>query len=119
MGGGYAVCDFFKRIAPCEVDIITNPPYKWGKEFVEHALEIVEEGRKVAMFLKLTFLEGKARREIFRKYPPKRIWVCSERIPCTKNGDFISLKSSGGSAVAYAWYVWEKGYKGQPTVGWI
>ena len=53
-------------------DIVTNPPYKYAKEFVEKALELTPDSGKVAMFLKLTFLEGKARRELFEKYPPKK-----------------------------------------------
>jgi hypothetical protein len=97
-------------------DIVTNPPYKYAKEFVEKAIELVQEGRKVCMFLKLTFLEGKARKELFKKYPPKTIYVCSGRIPCAKNGDFDKYPSS---AIAYAWYVWEKGYKGETVVKWI
>lgn len=24
-----------------------------------------------------------------------------------------------GSATAYAWYVWEKGYKGDPIIKWF
>lgn len=100
-------------------DIITNPPYKCAKEFVEKALEIITFGGKVAMFLKLTFLEGKSRRPLFEKYPPKRIWVFSERVQCAKNGDFEMYSRHGATAVAYAWYVWEKGYTGKPTVGWI
>ena len=51
-------------------DVVTNPPYKYAQEFVEKALQIIPEGRRVAMFLKLTFLEGKARRELFRVTPP-------------------------------------------------
>ena len=63
------------------------------------------------MFLKLTFLESKSRKELFEKYPPKKIWVFSERIQCAKNGDFEGMKQGGGSAVAYAWFIWEKGFK--------
>lgn len=118
-GRNYAVFDFLIEIGQSDHDIITNPPYKYAKEFVEHALDIISEGRKVAMFLKLTFLEGKARREFFKKNPPKRIWVFSERVMCAKNGDFEKLKESGGSAVAYAWFVWEKGYNGKTELSWI
>ena len=46
-------------------DIVTNPPYAFAQEFVEKALAIIPEGRKVAMFLKLTFLEGKKRAALF------------------------------------------------------
>ena len=46
-------------------DIITNPPYKYAKEFVEKSLELIREGGKVAMLLKLTFLEGQ-KRQVFQ-----------------------------------------------------
>ena len=52
--------DFLKTIGKFNIDIITNPPYKYAYEFVEHALDIVNDGCKVAMFLKLQFLEGKS-----------------------------------------------------------
>ena len=52
-------------------DIITNPPYAFAQEFVEQALKMIEPGRKVAMFLKLTFLEGKSRAKMFRITPPE------------------------------------------------
>ena len=44
-----------------EGDIITNPPYSMGLEFVQKALESVRPGGKVAMFLKVQFLEGQKR----------------------------------------------------------
>lgn len=100
-------------------NIITNPPYSLAFEVIAQALFIVPNGRKVAMFLKVTFLEGKERRKLFEAYPPKTIWVSSSRILCAKNGDFASMKAGGGSAVAYAWYVWEKGYKGDTIVKWF
>ena len=97
-------------------DIITNPPYKYAKEFVEKALKLSMDSTKIAMFLKLTFLEGKARRELFDKAPPKYVYVFSGRVNCAKNGDFSKAESS---AVAYAWFVWEKGFKGEPKIRWI
>ena len=97
-------------------DIITNPPYKYAKEFVEKAMDVVTPGRKVAMFLKLTFLEGQGRRKMFLKYPPKVVYVFSGRVKCAMNGDF---EQTGSSAVAYAWFVWEKGFKGEPVIRWV
>ncbi len=40
------------------------------------------------MFLKIQFLEGKARRALFEEYPPKTIYVSSSRLRCAMNGDF-------------------------------
>lgn len=53
-------------------DIITNPPYKYAIDFVRKAIQIIPTGHKVAMFLKIQFLEGKARRALFRTTPPRR-----------------------------------------------
>lgn len=96
-------------------DIITNPPYKLANEFLNKALQIVPNGRKVAMFLKVQFLEGKQRKEFFRKYPPKKIWVSSSRLKCGMNGDF----GGANSALAYAWFIWEKGYHGETVLDWF
>ena len=97
-------------------DIITNPPYRIALQFVEKALERVKPGRKVAMFLKLQFLEGKSRKQFFLKHPPKTVYVSSSRLICAMNGEFEKYPSS---AIAYAWFVWEKGYKGNPIIKWI
>ena len=97
-------------------DIITNPPYKYAKEFVEHALEISMDSTKIAMFLKVQFLEGKARRKLFDKHPPKVIYVASSRLNCAMNGEFEKYPSS---AVAYAWFIWEKGFTGDTIVKWF
>lgn len=102
-----------------EGDIITNPPYKYAIDFIYKALSIIPDGHKVAMFLKIQFLEGKERKELFRVYPPKIVYVSSSRILCAKNGEFKKMISGGGSAVAYAWFLWEKGYNGETIIRWI
>ena len=99
--------------------IITNPPYKFAKEFVYKALSIVPNGCNVAMFLKVQFLEGKARKQLFEIYPPKTVYVSSSRLLCAKNGEFEQMIAGGGSAVAYAWFVWEKGFNGQTELKWF
>ena len=68
------------------------------------------------MFLRLLFLESQSRRKLFEKQPPKTVYVFSKRVNCAKNGDFVTYDSS---AVAYAWFVWEKGYTGETVVKWI
>jgi len=100
-------------------DVITNPPYKYAQEFVEKALQIIPNGNKVAMFLKLQFMEGKGRKILFLKNPPKTIYVSSSRLMCAKNAEFEKMVAGGGSAVAYAWYVWEKGFVGTTELKWF
>ena len=69
-GFGTGGVDFLAQTEKWDGDIITNPPYKFSTEFVEKALELVADGAKVAMFLKLTFLEGKTRRAMFNSTTP-------------------------------------------------
>ena len=97
-------------------DIITNPPYKNSVKYVKHCLDIVNNGAKVAMFLKLTFLEGKERYEFFKDNPPKVVYVYSSRQICAKNGKFDKCETN---AICYCWYVWVKGFKGEPVIRWI
>lgn len=136
------IVDFLARpsglLAKKEVwngSIVTNPPYAFSLPFVQRALELVPNGRKVCMFLKLTFLEGKERKQFFIENPPKCIYVSSSRITCAMNGEFYKPKMKDGkevigadskpvmekqsSAVCYAWFVWEKGFKGDPIIKWI
>lgn len=97
-------------------DILTNPPYKFAKEFVEKALDVIQDGHYVIMFLKIQFLEGKARRKMFEKYPPIYIYINSERQLCYLNGDMSNKISS---ATCYCWFIWQKGFTGEPTIRWI
>ena len=118
-GYGEGNVDFLKQTEMFNGDIITNPPYKFASDFIYKALELIPEGNKIAMFLKLQFLEGKARKKLFTTHPPKVIYVSSSRLLCAKNAEFEKMIAGGGSAVAYAWYVWVKGYNGDTIVKWI
>lgn len=111
--------DFLKTTEPWDGDIITNPPYKYAQEFIEHSLKLIPDDNKVAMFLKVQFLEGKKRKKLFLEHPPKTIYISSSRLLCAKNAEFEKMIAGGGSAVAYAWYVWEKGFKGAAQIKWV
>lgn len=113
---GVSNVDFLEQNNKWNGDILTNPPYKYAKEFVEHSLELIEIGKQVIMLLKIQFLEGKDRRKFFENYPPKYVYVNSSRQTCYLNGD-MSKKLS--SASCYCWFIWEKGFKGEPVIRWI
>ena len=115
-GFGEGGIDFLMQWERWRGDIITNPPYKLAQEFVEKAIQLIDHRAKVAMFLKLTFLEGQARYKLFKNTPPRRVWVAVHRLECPMNGVFSNGK---GSAVCYAWFVWEKGFTGKPEIGWF
>lgn len=121
-GYGIPGIDFLAERDLVDTDIITNPPYTQAQAFVEHALKMVTRGHKVAMFLRLVFLETQARKELFQKFPPIRVHVSSVRLGCAKNGEF-KCRPDGElyypSSVAYAWFIWEAGYKGPTIIDWF
>lgn len=118
--GEHDSVDFLKCQPDASVrrNIVTNPPYNLALDFVEHAIDLVDNDFLVCMLLKLTFLEGQKRRNFFAQYPPQYVYVFSKRIGCARNGDFEEMKRQS-SAVAYAWFIWKKGFHGEPTIRWI
>lgn len=111
--------DFLTADRKWHGDIVTNPPYRYAHEFVEHSLSLIDEGRRAIFFLKLTFLEGQKRRILFDRKQLEAVYVFSKRITCAKNGDFASVRESGGSPVAYGWFAFRKGYNDDPRIMWI
>lgn len=128
--------DFLQMSKVWSGDIVTNPPYGIASDWAKHCLDLLQEGHYLALFLKLTFLEGKERRKFFEDNPPIRVWVSSSRIQCAKNAEFevpkkdkegnIILDKEGNpimtkmsSAACYAWFIWQKGYKGPTELKWF
>lgn len=103
--------DFLSYRGHWDGDIVTNPPYDKALECVPKALSIIPEGRQVVMLLKLTFLEGRKRRALFDTKQLRTLYVFSNRTQCSKNGDPLGFDSRM-AAVAYGWFVWQKGYTG-------
>jgi hypothetical protein len=94
-------------------NIITNPPFKLATQMVRHAQNIAKY--KIAMLLKLTFLEGVERYKLFKEFPPIRVWVFSKRVTTQKNAD----KAISGGMICFAWFIWEKNNKKNPQIGWL
>lgn len=113
------VIDFLEYDKPnsWDGDIITNPPYKFAKQWEIKSIETVTNGHYVALFLPIRYLEGKARRiELFDKFPPKYVYVSTSRIKAAMNGKFDEMT---GSAVTYTWVIWQKGYTGETILRWF
>ena len=101
-------------------NVVTNPPFSLAQEFLEKSMEVVNDGGKIAMFLKIQFLEGAKRREMFKKYPPKYIYVFVKRQAPWNNGSPVDENSKPwSSTMCFAWFVWEKGFTGEPIVRWL
>jgi hypothetical protein len=89
--------------------IITNPPYALAREFVTHALTLVP---KVAMLLRLAFLESESRSAILDGGKLARVHVFKKRLPMMHRDGWTGNKAS--SSIAFAWFVWDAKHKG-PT----
>lgn len=114
-GYGESRIDFMMEWKARAPNIITNPPFKFAKEFVDKALCLSK--KKVAILARLAWLEGKSRKSMFQSSPLSRVWVFSERVPMLRNGD--EMMAGGGGMIAFAWYVWNHDYDGPPRIGWI
>lgn len=114
-------------------DVITNPPYGLVTDFTEHMLDNLKPGRKMALFLKLQFLEGQDRyQKIFSKMKLRKVYVYVKRVACYKNGEMYQKSEDGSikldragnkvkapSAVCYAWLIFDSDYSGLPELDWI
>lgn len=96
-------------------NVVTNPPFKLAQEFVEKAKTVAD--KKVALFLKLVFLEGQCRQRMFRDtvFPLARVHVFSKRVTLYAGG----RKGKNSGTMAFAWFVWDKEHVGPPIINWI
>lgn len=114
-GYGQGDRDFLMEWTPLAPNIVTNPPFKWAIEFTDRALQLTTG--KVCLFLRLAFLEGVERGKWFPTAPLARIWIMSRRVPMQRGR--LSEEGDGHGVIAFAWFVFEHGHVGPPTIGWL
>lgn len=116
------VCDFLNWETDQLFDtIVTNPPYSLAGKFVEKCMQVLQDGGQLAMFLKIQFLEGAKRKELFKAYPPKYVYVFRNRMPTWNNGRAVdpSTGKRWATTMCHAWFIWEKGSSTEPIVRWL
>lgn len=117
-GYGEMFKDYLKEDFKTYDNVITNPPFKYAKEFIEKSLEVTTG--KVAIFAKLQLLEGVKRREMFKNAPLKKVYVFTKRQTPWRNGQQLDPNGKKwASTMCFAWFVFEKGYNGEPYIDWI
>lgn len=111
--------DFLKRREPeGECDILTNPPFKQAQQFAQHAIDLTRPHRgKVAFFMRLAFLEGRERSTWFPLTPLARVYVMSARVKMQRGR--LAVSSDKGGTMAFAWYIWQHGYRGPPVLHFL
>ncbi|KKN46265.1 hypothetical protein LCGC14_0674720 [marine sediment metagenome] len=78
-------------------NIVTNPPYNLALQFAEQGLRASR--KKVALFLRLNFLEGQKRYSFFKGSPLKTVYVFSKRQTYISKGN--SQRPTRGSKASY------------------
>lgn len=101
--------------------VITNPPFMLAEEFIRKSLKLLKDGGEAAFFLKIQFLECEKRRDLYEELPPKYIYVNTKRVPTWAENQKLDPKTGKpwATTMCTAWYVWQKGFKGEPIVRWI
>jgi hypothetical protein len=101
-----------ERTAPAGVEaIVTNPPYRLAEQFVEHALKLCP---RVVMLLRLAFLESERRSPFLDRGQLARVCVFKNRLPMMHRAGWTGPRAS--SAIAFAWFCWDCGHRGPPTI---
>jgi hypothetical protein len=114
-GLDFLVGDFFKDSV---ATIITNPPFNLFQEFAEKALSVATN--KVILFGKLQALEGKKRATWMQSSPLRTVYVFKGRQNPLRDGNPLNENGKPWSnTMAFAWFVWEIGYSGKPTIEWL
>ena len=93
--------------------IVTNPPYADMADFVDLAFEASREC--VALLTRIQFLEGQKRYHgLFKKNPPSKIAIFSDRIPFKQN----VVVRKAPKMFTHIWVVWEQGVDPRPPL-WL
>ena len=97
--------------------IVQNPPFKLALEFVQHSLELLERGELLFSLHRLLFLEGGERfgKLYGNKQKPKYVFVFAKRVSCIAP----DVPNKGQNAMCYAWFMWQKGFRGNTQIKWI
>jgi hypothetical protein len=101
-----------EREAPPQIGaILTNPPFKLANEFVEHARRLCP---LVYMLVRLAFYESERRSPILDAGDLARIYVFRKRLPMMHRAGWEGRKANSG--MAFAWFCWDRGHFGKPTI---
>ena len=99
--------------------LVTNPPYH--KDLPRKIAEKgVAEYDVTALFVRLTFLEGKKRKKLFTNNPPSDIIFLSDRIKFNNSLiEPIEKNDQIGGMIAYCWIVFRKNWKSDTKLHWV
>lgn len=100
--------------------IVSNPPFRCAEEFVQHAISITRNGGLVAMILPLVWLSGFSKKRDWLLHSPlKKVLPISPRPSMPPGQVILSGEKPGNGTKDFAWFLWECGYVGSPTIEFL
>ena len=70
----------FPKIWPGEFDlIVTNPPFKFGQQFIDRSISLLSETGVAAFLVKMNFLGTRGRMKFFKTRSPSEVHILSQR----------------------------------------
>jgi hypothetical protein len=113
---GYGpIQDFLTARAPTDVfSVVTNPPFKLARAFVERAIEL--GATKTAIIFPVPRLNAA---KWLQSMPLARIWLLTPR-PSMPPGEVIARgEKPGGGKTDFAWLVFDRTHDGPPQLRWL
>src|SRR5262245_44208828 len=112
--GGVMQIDFFTDPAMV-ANIVSNPPYDAMGRFTLHALDRIEN--KLALLLPVARLNAAG--SWLTSTPLRRVWLLSPRPSIPPHSYLLAGHKPEGGRVDFAWWVWQRGYRGRPQLRWL
>lgn len=103
--------NFLTTDAPCDRDIITNPPFKLLVPFLTHAYKLCHQ--KFAMVMPISGLNSSKRYQAAWSFMPVSQIILSGRYQ-----HISSYRGMIPSQFTHIWVVVDKGHEGKPTFEW-
>lgn len=121
-GYGRVGVDFYqqRKMLARSRSIVTNPPYKaisaegdLGVErWIRHGWDLGAE--KMVLLMRTLALAGKERSAVHQACQLARVYQFTGRLTMLRGGSQVT-----DNMIDYAWFVYERGHVGPPTIHWI
>ena len=114
-GYGLREIDFLKERTLRAPNIVTNPPFKLWKQFMLHAHAL--GARKIVLLNRQPILGNKTHSKIMAETKMARALIAAGRVNILPPG--AEDRGHNARNGDYAWFVWERGYAGDPMLKWF
>jgi hypothetical protein len=95
--------------------VVCNPPFNAVEAFARHALGL--GAHKIALIFPVARLNAAHR--WLKELPLRRVWLLTPRPSMPPGYTIARGERPGGGKVDFCWLIFERGYAGNPELGWL